>query len=65
MQEDGDGQLNHVVQHHVDEEDVARVLGENSVPEEGMNQRAIDVVDGDAQCHHKHVFGHCRCKSVP
>lgn len=64
VQEYSDGQLNYVIEHHVDVEDVAWVLRENSVPEEGVNKRPVDVVDGDAQSHHYHIFGHCRCKSV-
>ena len=51
-QGDGDRELDGVVDDHVDEQDIARVLVEHLVPQEGGHQAAIDVVEDDQQEHH-------------
>lgn len=64
MQEDSNGQLDHVIDHQVNEEDVARVDIEGLVFEEGVDKCAIDVVNGDAQRHHNNVLCQRRDKRV-
>lgn len=65
MKEDCNRQLNHVVEHHVNEEDVARVSVKDLMLDEGVDERAVDIVDGDAQTNHDYISSHCCAKAVP
>lgn len=65
MKKDCNNQLNRIVEHHMNEENVPRVSVKDLMLDEGVDERAVDIVDGDAQTNHYHILSHRCAKAVP